>query len=239
MAWYALRETMRNSCIPIAISLALLAGPAHAAPPRHAELTYELLRDGKAVAQVVDRFEHDATTYEIDETWRGDGLYALLGKAERISRGTISPDGLRPLEFQDRRTGRATARATFDRKAGTLTLQSGGAPEKRPLPPDAQDKLSFPYAFAFEVPGSQPVTVHAADGRGVATYVYQAAGRERLATPAGNFETLKLVKRKDGPGDNGTEIWLAIAHGYLPVRILVTEKDGTRIDQVLTRLAAR
>lgn len=232
---------MRNCYIPIAISLALLGAPAaaRATPPRHAEITYELLRDGKTVAQIVDRFEHDAATYKLDETWRGAGLYALLGKAERTSRGTVGPGGLRPLAFEDRRTGRATARATFDWKAKTLTLQYGGEPEKRPLPEDAQDKLSFPFGFAFDVPGSKPVTVHATDGRGVAIYVYQAAGRERLKTPAGEFEALKLVKRKDGPGDNGTEIWLAAERGYLPIRILVTEKDGTRIDQVATRLDTR
>ena len=230
---------MRNWFTPIAISLAAFAVSAHAAPPRHAEITYELLRDGKGVAQIVDRLEHDARTYSLTETWKGDGLYALLGKAVRTSRGIVGRDGLRPLEFEDQRTGRATARATFDWNAKTLTLQYQGAPEKRPLPPHAQDKLSFAFDFAFDVPDGKPVTVNAADGKGVATYVYQAAGRERVKTPAGEFEALKLVKRKDGPGDNGTEIWLAADRGYLPVRILVTEKDGSRIDQVATRLATQ
>jgi Protein of unknown function (DUF3108) len=231
---------MRNSFIPIAISLTLLAAPpVRAAPPRHAEITFQLLHDGSAVAQIVDRFEHDAKTYSIDETWKGDGIFALLGKAERTSRGTIGPYGLRPVEFEDRRTGRATARATFDWKAETLTLQDRGAPQTRALPADAQDKLSFAYAFAFDVPGGKPVTIQATDGRGLSTYVFQVTGRVRLKTPAGEFEALKLVKRKDGPGDKGTEVWLAVDHGYLPIRVLVTDKDGTRLDQVVTHLETR
>ena len=37
----------------------------------------------------------------------------------------------------------------------------------------------------------------------------------------------------------GTEIWLATKQNYLPVRILVIEKDGTRIDQVVTAISAQ
>lgn len=232
---------MRNFFIPVALSLGLLGAQAAASamPPRHAEITYELLRDGKDVARIVDRFEHDASTYRLEETWKGDGIYALFGQAERSSRGTIGPHGLRPLEFEDQRSGRATASAKFDWKAKTLTLQYRDGPETRPLPENCQDKLSFTYAFAFDVPGSKPVTVHATDGRGVTTYVFQAEGRVRLKTPAGDFEALRLVKRKDSPGDKGTEIWLAVDRGYLPMRILVTEKDGTRLDQVATRVETR
>ena len=64
--------------------------------------------------------------------------------------------------------------------------------------------------------------------------MYSVGGRERLETPAGQFETLKLIK--EGEKDR-TEIWLAADRSYLPVRILVTEKDGTRYDQVLVRIS--
>ena len=68
--------------------------------------------------------------------------------------------------------------------------------------------------------------------------VFEAAGRQEIDTPAGQFDTLRLVKRKDGPDDHGTEIWLAREHGYLPIRVLITDKDGTRVDQVVTRIAS-
>ncbi len=56
--------------------------------------------------------------------------------------------------------------------------------------------------------------------------------------PAGEFSALRLVKRRDGPDDRGAEIWLAADRHYLPVRIRVTEKDGTQIEQVAVRIAA-
>jgi hypothetical protein len=49
---------------------------------------------------------------------------------------------------------------------------------------------------------------------------------------------VKLARRKDGPEDRrSTEIWLASARGHIPVRVLITEKDGTRIDQLATRIS--
>ena len=57
-----------------------------------------------------------------------------------------------------------------------------------------------------------------------------------LKTPAGEMETVHLVKQRESKDDRGTEIWFASGRDYLPVRILVIEKDGARIDQVLTRI---
>jgi len=229
---------MRNWSITIAISAVLLAASAAGAPPQRVEIVYELLYNGASVAVIVDRLEHDGRHYQITEHWQGKGPMALRGEVRRTSRGAIGLEGLRPLEFVDRRSGRRTARATLDWDAQQLTLQYKGAPTTRPLPANAHDKLSFLYGFAFAPPGAQPVTLNVADGKSVSTYVYRVAGRERLSLPAGEFDTLKLVKQKVGPQDRGTEIWLAERGGWLPVRVLVTEHDGTRLDQVATRVAA-
>ena len=229
---------MRSWSTPIAISAALLAAPAAGAPPQRVEIDYQLLRNGTAVAVIVGLLEHDGRRYQIVERWQGKGLMALRGEARRTSRGAIGPQGLRPHEFADRRSGRRTARATLDWDSHQLTLQYKGDPETRPLPANAHDRLSFLYGFAFAPPGAEPITLNVADGKGVSTYVYRAAGRERLSLPAGEFDTLKLVRQKDDPRDRGTEIWLAERRSWLPVRVLVTENDGTRLDQVATRVAA-
>jgi hypothetical protein len=221
----------------IALSVAL---PAAAAPGQHVEIAYDLIRNGTPIAEMVERLEHDGKTYRLSAQLKGKGIFALRGDAARTSRGSIGADGLHPLEFEDKRTGRDTARAKFDWAAKTLTLQDKeSAADTRPLPADIQDRLSFAYSFAFHVPGSAPVTVSITDGKGISTSAYKAAGRETVKTPAGEFEALKLEREKKEPGDRTSEIWLAAKHGFLPVRILVVEKDGTRIDQVATRLSAK
>jgi hypothetical protein len=230
---------MSRSFFLLISAAALLQSAAlgQAAPPSRLEITYELSRDGSALADIVERLEHGGGKYQLVETWKGRGFYALLGTATRSSRGAVDADGLRPVDFSDERTGRNTARAHFDWSTKTLTMQYKGDPQTVPIPANAQDRLSFLLAFAFAPPGAEPVGVSVADGGSISTYVFEMKGRERLKTPAGEFDTVKLVRRKDGPEDRrSTEIWLAPSRGHVPVRVLVTEKDGTRLDQVAVRI---
>lgn len=223
----------------IALSVALPAAAA-AAPERHVEIAYDLIRNGTPIAEMVERLEHDGKTYRLSGQLKGKGIFALRGDAARKSRGSIAADGLHPVEFEDKRTGRDTARAKFDWAAKTVTLQGKeGAAETKPLPADIQDRLSFAYSFSFHVPAGAPVAVSITDGKGISSSTYKAAGRETIKTPAGEFEALKLEREKKEPDDRTSEIWLATKHGFLPVRILVVEKDGTRIDQVATRLSTK
>jgi hypothetical protein len=230
---------MRKFCV-LLISAGLLQGAAssHAAPPAQLEIAYELSREGSTLADIVERLEHGDGRYQLLESWKGRGFYAMLGTAKRSSRGTISAGVLRPIEFSDERTGRATSHAKFDWDANTLTMQYKGDPHTVPMPPNAQDRLSFLLAFAFTPNSAYPVSISVADGGGISSYVFEVVGQERVKTPAGEFETTKVARRKDGPEDRrSTEIWLAPSRGNIPVRILVTEKDGTRIDQVVVRIS--
>jgi Protein of unknown function (DUF3108) len=214
---------MRNCLIPIVLSLASAA--AAAAPPQHVEIEYELARNGSVLADISQRLDHDGRTYKLSETWKGKGLLSLKGEATRTSQGAIAADGLRPQKFEDKRTGRDTQHAEFDPAAKTATLQR-------------QDRLSFIWNFAFAPPAAA-ATVIASDGKSATTYVFQAAGRERVKTPAGEFDALKLVKRRDNPQDKATEIWLAVDRQYIPVRILIVDKDGTRLDQLAAKISAQ
>lgn len=216
----------------------LASAPAEALPPQRVEIAYELTRNGSALAEIVEQLEHGGGAYQLVERWRGKGVYALRGNVKRTSRGTVSADGLRPVEFTDERTGRKTTRARFDWSAEQLILDNKGQTQTVPLPANAQDRLSYVANFAFRPLGGQPVTVHLTDGRGVSTHVYEPVGRERVKTPAGEFEALKLMRRKEHPDDRSTEMWLAVELDYLVVRVSIVDKDGTRLEQVATRITA-
>ena len=221
------RVTMTRPSSRTALSLAalLLAAGAAAAPPKQMEIGYTVERGGMPLAEISQKLEHDGRSYQIQETWKGKGMFALRGEARRSSRGAIAADGLRPRSFEDQRPGKDPQKVEFDAAAKKPTLEQ-------------QDRLSFVWTFAF-VPPKGPVTVEVSDGKGTTRYTYQPAGRERLKTPAGEFDALKLVKRRDNPGDRETEIWLAADRQYVPVRVLLIEKDGTRLDSVASSLSLR
>ena len=219
----------------IAIGLSLCSA-VQAAPPARVEIAYEVLHNGGAIADVTQVLEHDGVNYRLTERWKGRGLYALAGEAQRSSRGTIAADGLRPLEYEDRRSRREPARAQFAWETKMLTLQFRNGPQSRPMPAHAQDRLSFLFAFAFRAPGKRPTEFNVVDGKGVAEYIFENAGRERIKVPAGEFDALHLVKREESPDGRSSEIWVDPARSHLPLRVLVVQKDGTRIDQVATRI---
>jgi len=219
-----------------AIALSLAAA-AQAAPPARVEITYEVLHNDSAIARVVHLLEHDGRTYRLSERWEGYGLYALVGEVRRSSEGRVTPDGLRPLAYEDLRPRRDPAVARFGWEDRTLVQQFRDGPRTLALPPHAQDRLSFLFAPAFRAPGTQPLEFNVADGKGVANYVFDVAGRERLKVPAGEFDALRLVKREEGKDQRSTQIWLDPARSYLPLRVLAVQKDGTRIDQVAARIA--
>ena len=214
--------------------LTSVAGLAQAAPPARIEIAYEMSRDGSVVADVVEVPEHGGGRYQITETSRGRGVYALAGRFKRTSRGTLDANGVRPLEFTDERPGR-DSRAAFDWQARTVTTQHKGPQQVLPMPPGVQDRLSFLLAFALSPPREKALTYNIADGRGLSAQHYSVEAGGKLKTPAGEFSTLKLVRLKQ---HERIETWLAAELGHLPVRVLMLEKDGIRLEQVAVRVSA-
>lgn len=225
---------MRRWCTALASSFLAVAFAAHASPPERVVIDYEVRYNGSAMATAKHVLEHDARTYRLTETWEGSGLLSLLGEIRRTSEGRVTPEGLRPRVYEDRRPRRDLATARFSWKDRTLVQQFRGAPRTEPMPPNAQDRLSFLFAPAFKAPGKGPLEFHVVDGKGVAHYIFDVVGRERLRVPAGEFDALRLVKRDDD--GSSTEWWMDAAHSLLPLRVLVIKKDGSRVDQVAARI---
>lgn len=194
-------------------SLAVTAGPALAAPPQRVAIDYELRRNGSAVADINERLEHDGRTFRLSQIWKGKGIYAIRGEARRSSAGSIGPEGLRPAAFEELRPGKDPRRAT----------PAAGA----------QDRLSVLWHFAFKPPAAR-VTLQVTDGRSVSDHAYTPAGRERIRTPAGEFHALKFERAHE---DRRAQVWLAPERGNVPVRVLVTEKDGTLAEVIAIRIA--
>jgi hypothetical protein len=216
--------------------LTSFAGLAQAAPPPpRVEVAYELSDEGSVLADVVEVLEYGGGRYQITETSKGRGVYALLGSMKRTSRGLVDATGVRPLEFIDDRPVWPDSHAKFDWQARTITRQHKGVRETLPMPADAQDQLSFMLAFSLFPPKEKSVTYSIASGRGISSQLYSIGGQEKLKIPAGEFNTLKLVRTKE---KERIEIWLATELGYFPVRAVSVSKNGRRLDQVAVRVSA-
>jgi len=217
-------------------AFALWAIVAQASPPERITLNYQMVRNGTVLGDVVETLEHDGRNYTITSETKGRGILAIFGTLRRTARGRITPRGLRPDEFRDQRGSSWAVSAKFDWEARSVTQERKGKAETLKMPTTAQDPLSLAYSFAFVAPKSKEYDVVRADGRGLTPFRFTVVGNEKLATPAGEIPTLRVTKVPDGPEDKATDIWFASDRDFLPVRVLIVEKDGTRSDQIITRI---
>ena len=210
--------------------------------PARINISYSMTASGLS-AEVNDTLEiqqvNGVRNYAITSEAHATGLLALLqrGHIVRTSQGVITDAGLRPLRFSDQRDGKQYAMATFDWAKKLLTLQHEGNETQKPLPANSHDRVSLLYTFAFCPPTGKTVELYETDGRGLSLFRYTVTGKETLDTPIGKLETVVLVKQQEKDDLRGRKLWFATAHHMLPVRIVATEKDGSALDQMVTKIS--
>lgn len=164
----------------------------------------------------------------------------LVGSRVQTSQGSIGPHGLLPLRFGDRRRGAEKA-AHFDH-ARQLIRFSNNAPDV-PLQAGAQDRLSVflqlgallqarPQAY----PEGASIAVQVVGTGGAEVWQFQVGALQSLTLPAGTVPARHLLRTPRREYDSTVEVWLAPSLQHLPVRIRVTEHDGSLADQLLRQL---
>jgi hypothetical protein len=220
--------------------VALALAPAEAAAPPVPQGAFEIQFDvnceGTDLAEVTERVEISGASYQMTETSKGKGIYALLGSAKRTSRGSIVDGMLQPAEFADERTGRDTARVWFDWKARTITMQYRGHKGSEDMPPNSQDRLSFLLAVALMPGRVRNLKLSIFDGRGQSRHEYDVGAREPVQTPAGNFDAVKVTRRFEAGAQDRADLWVAADFG-LPVKAVNTDRDGKRCEHVAKRIS--
>jgi hypothetical protein len=175
----------------------------------------------------------------------GDGSYHLLGisetsglvsvfkplRIENESHGRLVPGGLQPERFVTRRNGVGTdENAEFDWSTGQVRLARDASMHE--VAAGTQDILSLNYQLAFLGRLAEGASVGVVTGRKYERYALDALGEEDIDTPAGRFRTLHLR----AISGTVTEIWIALDHQRLPVKIRFTDKKGDVYEQVVTEI---
>jgi hypothetical protein len=237
---HATKATFARLALACAVVLFLACASA-AAAPRSVKASYSVLMNGLTIGAMTEHFESDGATYRVASDTKPLGLAALLQRQplQFVSHGRLARGGLQPQVFEARRAAGDTPQvsAHFDWAARQLTLAHDGTTESLPLPPGTQDRLSIMYHFMFMPLGAgQHVEFAMTNGRKLDRYRYKLSREVDIDTPIGRLKTLHLVKERD-PGDTGTEIWLSVQHQHLPVRMIISERDGKRYEQIIQSVA--
>ncbi len=207
--------------------------PAKTLPPR-VDLVYKafLGTRGFMIGEAVYRFEHAANEYRISTVGEATGLAALFlrGQGKVESRGTITANGLQPLEFSVERGSREKREtALFDWETGIVTLHEQ---KTAALDLPTFDPLAIMWQYYFSPPTESEISFSLATTRRVARYTLKREGLERIVWGQGEIDT-EVWHRRSEDGKTDAYIWLAPSLHFVPVKLRVSNTDRGTLEALL------
>ena len=220
-----------SSSAPVAAPpapIAAAAAPIRIALPGKGRVRYIITRGegGFVVGQSVHSWEHDGLAYTLQSVTETTGLAALFKPARvlQLSRGEVTVEGLRPVEFRHERVGGLDT-AAFD--WGRRVVAYAGREEA--IAAGTQDMLSMYYQIVLLSPRSGELDMPIATGRKLEVFRIEVLGEEVVTLPAGGRRALHLKTRS---GNDSIELWIAPEARGLPLKIRFTDRKGEIFDQL-------
>lgn len=213
---------------PVALALTLAAQALPYAPEEQMDFAIEYLgvRMGKARIAVG---RPEGGTLPLLLVARTTGLGAVIDVREQLSTVLDVDTGLpRTFQIDAVEPGyRSIGTARFDRASNTATVRQQGKYDNTyeiDVPPDTMDFVSL--VFRLRTVSLEPGSSHAFPvlfGRKVSNVVATVEGRERVSTPAGKFEAVKVRVPTGLTGKfsekNPTYVWFSDDERRIVVRI--------------------
>ena len=165
----------------------------------------------------------------------------LKDKLYETSRGKLTDAGIRPDSYTYQRVGgrkEREANLTFNWKTMRVQNYVEDSKWEMDIPAGTLDKLvSHLGMMRALASGETDIVFNIADGGKLKEYRFKVVGQETLETPAGTFDTVKVIRLRE---DNKRETFLWCAPGlhYLPVRIWQRDKDDSEYQSDLESFSA-
>ena len=212
---------------------------AFAASPSRVLASYDVYKGGVKLAQIDEIYTRQKDHYTLSSTTRPVGLLAIFkpGKILIKSSGLVGAKGLQPLRFSDQRENDESRNrsAEFDWSTGKLTLINHEEHSLFPLPEGTQDRLSAMYQFMFlSLAKTDRLSFHMTNGNKIDIYNYHVTPDQNVTVPLGKFKGLYVASVPEADASR-TEIWLVETPISFPYKMVITDKDGEKFSQELTK----
>ena len=225
----------------LALLLCCLSSPLWAEVPSRIEASYDVLSKGIRFAEVKEVFVRTDDHYHIESVTKPVGLLALFQPETIVvtSEGEIGNEGLRPYKFTHHR-----ARDSAKNNSAEFDWANSDTDPERPVwhtpaipaPRHAGPPEHAMYQFVALPPhGRLEVKFSMTNGSKLDAYHYQLHPEQTVEVPFGSLKSYYLYTLPQHTAWK-SEIWLAVEHGYMPCKIVLTEDSGDRVVQVLTAL---
>jgi len=237
-----LRPEPERLAMALPTSRAQPQAPVFATDARPAELTiaYDLnsvFADGEAQYT----WKRDGDRYEITGSAQATGFFAVFleGRIDQESTGVVTPQGLRPERFTERRGDYALEGLAFDWAARSVEFQKGEERRRGQLTENTVDWLSMIFQLAHMPPKGDTLDLRVYTQRRLYQFHLQVLGQEELDLPFGRTNTLHLRHLGDTPEET-VDVWLGIEQHYLPVKLRYpVARNRLMVEQTATSIRAR
>jgi uncharacterized protein DUF3108 len=200
--------------------------------PRRGRITYTLYYGSERgfIGRAAQTWEVENDEYILASEAETGGLADLLRpqRLHSVSRGKITPNGLKPDSFLTSRSRRGrteASRARFNWDAGNLTYGNARESKTAQLQPGTQDLMSFIFQFVLLPPQPGRYQLPITTGTRFEVYGFEIRPEEPLETPIGTVRALP-IRQLQRSGLESIELWLAAEYRYLPVRIRHYDREG-------------
>ncbi|RAU18444.1 DUF3108 domain-containing protein [Nitrincola tibetensis] len=166
---------------------------------------------------------------------------AMMARAEETTQIRLADGVILPIHYHYHRRilgKRRTAELKFDWVEKKVTTDIDDKPWKMDISPGVHDKLSYQLQIPIDLAaGKTRLSYPVADGGRLQNYVFNVTGQERISTPAGDYDAVRVERDRGENSDRETFIWLAPELNYMIIKLTQIEPDGNRMSLLLKELS--
>jgi len=222
---------------------AAFASLAAAAQPMEITARYGITNSGVTIGSVKESFVRQGDSYTIQSVTRSEGILKTFVDDQITveSTGRVGAGGLQPLAYNEHREkdSKRDLQSQFDWTKGVMRTRLHGEDTEVALPAETQDRISMMYQFMNMKHIGETLVVPMADRRKVEFFTYRLVDEGTIATPAGEFATRHYQRVVTNSRDTKADVWLAKERYNFPVRIVLDDPKGFRLEQTIQALDTR
>lgn len=200
--------------------------------PPSGELEYDTFFNGARNAPGTIHWKSDGQHYEMVVSIP----LPFVGAFSWTSRGHVDAFGLAPDQYIEKRGHRPEDFTVFNRNLKQIIFTR--TPNSLALPDGAQDRFSMVMQLASLVRGDPDTykpgvtrEFYVADNDSGETWPITTIGDETVSTDRGYVSARHFMRLPRHDGDKRRiDVWLAPSLGWLPVRLVQTEPNGTEVE---------
>ena len=175
-------------------------------------------------------------------SWRLDfSAHSMFAKIEEYSRFSQTDDRLIPQHYDYQKSGLGRDRHTalnFENAQRRVVNVYNKSRTIENAPAHIQDKISYQLQLALDVAaGKTTLDYQVADGKKIRRYEFRIAGKEKIQTPMGLVDTVKVQRVRAEDAERVTNIWFAPEWNYALVKLMQREDNGKSYQITLTKLS--